>query len=43
MKLRPCMTLFERAVPDEPCFGQVLAQFCGGSRDALTLALAAGG
>ena len=43
LKLRSCMTLFELAAPDEPCFGQVLAQCCGGSRDALTLALAAGG
>ena len=43
LKLRSCITLFELAVPNEPCFGQVLAQCCGGSRDALTLALAAEG
>ena len=43
LKLRSCMTLFELAVPNEPGFGQVLAQCCGGSRDALTLALAAEG
>ena len=43
LKLRSCITLFELAVPNEPGFGQVLAQCCGGSRDALTPALAAEG
>jgi uncharacterized protein (DUF1810 family) len=36
MKLRSCMTLFQRAAPDEPIFGQVLDRFYDGVGDALT-------
>jgi uncharacterized protein (DUF1810 family) len=36
MKLRSCMTLFHRAVPDEPIFAQVLDRFFGGQPDELT-------
>jgi uncharacterized protein (DUF1810 family) len=36
MKLRSSMTLFERAAPAEPLFGEVLDHLCGGVRDALT-------
>jgi uncharacterized protein (DUF1810 family) len=39
LKLRSCMTLFEVALPHEPVFGEVLAHFYGGGRDATTLAL----
>ena len=38
LKLCSCMTLFETAIPEEAVFGQVLARFYGGARDALTLA-----
>ena len=38
-KLCSCMTLFERAAPDEPLFGCVLDKYCGGGRDDATLAL----
>jgi uncharacterized protein (DUF1810 family) len=33
MKLRSCMTLFLRAAPDEPLFGQVLERFFDGPDD----------
>lgn len=36
MKVRSCMTLFQRAAPDEPVFGQVLERFYGGSADDAT-------
>lgn len=36
MKMRSSMTLFHRAAPDEPAFGQVLERFFGGSPDAAT-------
>ena len=36
MKVRSCMTLFHRAAPDEPVFGQVLDQFYGGVADEAT-------
>ncbi len=39
LKLRSCMTLFERAAPDEPLFGRVLDRYCGGERDDATLGL----
>lgn len=39
LKLRSCMTLFERAAPEEPVFGRVLEKYYGGERDARTLAL----
>lgn len=38
MKLKSCLTLFERAAPDEPLFGALLERFYGGERDAATLA-----
>ena len=37
LKLRSSMTLFERAAPQEPVFGQVLEQYYGGRRDDATL------
>jgi len=37
LKLRSSMTLFERAAPDEPVFGEVLARYCDGERDGRTL------
>jgi uncharacterized protein (DUF1810 family) len=39
MKLRSCLTLFERSVPDEPLWGELLQRYCGGERDAATLQL----
>jgi uncharacterized protein (DUF1810 family) len=33
MKFRSCMTLFERAAPDEPVFARALDKYCGGARD----------
>jgi uncharacterized protein (DUF1810 family) len=39
MKLRSSITLFHRAAPDEPIFGQVLDRFFGGTADAATDAL----
>jgi uncharacterized protein (DUF1810 family) len=39
LKLRSCLTLFERAAPDEPVFGALLDRFYGGERDAATRAL----
>lgn len=36
LKLCSSMTLFHRAAPDEPVFGQVLDRFYGGVADALT-------
>jgi uncharacterized protein (DUF1810 family) len=39
IKLRSCLTLFERAAPQEPVFAQLLAQYYTGRRDAATLAL----
>ncbi len=38
LKVRSCMTLFQRAAPDEPVFGQVLDRFYGGAADEATLA-----
>jgi uncharacterized protein (DUF1810 family) len=37
MKLRSCMTLFQRAARDEPEFGLVLDRFFGGLADEATL------
>jgi uncharacterized protein (DUF1810 family) len=37
LKFRSCMTLFERAAPDEPVFSRALEKYCGGARDAKTL------
>lgn len=42
MKLRSCMTLFDRAAPTEAMFKQVLEQFYEGKPDAWTLRLLAG-
>jgi uncharacterized protein (DUF1810 family) len=39
MKVRSCMTLFQRAAPDEPVFGWVLERFYGGVADDATIAL----
>ena len=39
LKLRSCLTLFERVAPDEPVFGALLDGFYGGERDAVTLTL----
>ena len=39
LKLCSSMTLFERAAPQEPVFGQVLDKYFSGQRDAATLAL----
>jgi uncharacterized protein (DUF1810 family) len=37
MKFRSCMTLFQRADPAEPVFGQCLRQYFAGREDAQTL------
>lgn len=37
MKLKSSMTLFEKAVPEEPIFGKVLDKFFAGERDEATL------
>jgi uncharacterized protein (DUF1810 family) len=39
MKVRSSMTLFHRAAPDEPLFGQMLERFYGGVADEATDAL----
>lgn len=39
LKLRSSMTLFARALPDEPVFERVLARYGAGERDARTEAL----
>jgi uncharacterized protein (DUF1810 family) len=39
LKLKSCLTLFERAAPDEPLFPALLERFYGGERDGATLAL----
>ena len=39
LKFCSCMTLFERAAPDEPVFGRALQKFYAGRRDAMTLQL----
>jgi uncharacterized protein (DUF1810 family) len=41
LKLRSSMTLFARAAPESPVFGQVLAQYFDGVPDAATEALLA--
>jgi uncharacterized protein (DUF1810 family) len=40
-KLRSSMTLFQRAAPEDPLFGQVLERFYGGVADEATDALLA--
>ncbi|MCK6424383.1 MAG: DUF1810 domain-containing protein [Burkholderiaceae bacterium] len=37
LKLRSCLTLFERVAPEEPVFGVLLARWYGGRRDPATL------
>lgn len=37
VKLRSCLTLFERAAPEEPLFARLLQRWYGGERDPLTL------
>lgn len=39
LKFRSCLTLFQRAAPQEPVFGACLDRFFGGVPDARTLAL----
>ncbi|MFI4929510.1 MAG: DUF1810 domain-containing protein [Burkholderiales bacterium] len=39
LKLRSCLTLFERAAPHEPLFGQLLDKYYNGERDPATLQL----
>ena len=39
LKLRSCVTLFGRADPGQPAFGQVLERYFGGVPDAATEAL----
>lgn len=39
LKFRSCMTLFQRAAPQEPVFGACLDRYFGGQPDARTLAL----
>ena len=39
LKFRSCMTLFQRAAPQEPVFGACVARYFGGQPDARTLAL----
>jgi uncharacterized protein (DUF1810 family) len=36
LKLASCLTLFERAAPDEPLFGQLLQRWFEGRRDGAT-------
>jgi uncharacterized protein (DUF1810 family) len=42
MKVRSSMTLFHRAVPDEPVFPEVLARFYDGAADPATDAILGG-
>jgi uncharacterized protein (DUF1810 family) len=39
LKLRSCLTLFERVAPEEAVFGVLLARWYGGQRDAATLGM----
>ena len=39
LKLRSCLTLFERAAPGEPLFAELLRIYYDGERDAATLQL----
>lgn len=41
LKFRSSMTLFARAAPDEPAFGDALAKYYGGAPDPRTLAILA--
>jgi uncharacterized protein (DUF1810 family) len=42
LKLRSCLTLFERAEPGEPLFAALLDRYFAGERDRATLALLQG-
>ncbi len=42
LKLHSSMTLFQRAAPDEPAFGDVLAHFFDGRPDAATIRILGG-
>ena len=42
MKLRSCLTLFEKAIPGEPLFGEALDALYQGQRDPQTLKILAG-
>ncbi|HYF16929.1 MAG TPA: DUF1810 domain-containing protein [Ramlibacter sp.] len=37
LKLRSCLTLFAHVAPGEPLFREVLARFCAGQEDTLTI------
>ncbi|MDB6164304.1 MAG: calpastatin [Xanthomonadaceae bacterium] len=39
LKFRSCMTLFQRAGPEEHLFGDALRNYCGGTPDTRTLEL----
>lgn len=39
LKFRSCLTLFQRAAPQDALFGEALARFYGGAPDPRTLAL----
>ncbi len=39
LKFRSCMTLFERAAPEEPAFGRAVDKYFAGERDHGTLAM----
>jgi uncharacterized protein (DUF1810 family) len=39
IKLRSCLTLFQRAAPGEPLFVDALRKYFGGAEDVQTLAL----
>lgn len=41
LKFCSCLTLFEKAAPEEPLFAKLLERFFGGKRDPLTLQLLA--
>ncbi|MCD2323877.1 DUF1810 domain-containing protein [Sphingomonas sp. IC-56] len=43
LKFRSCMTLFARAVPNEPLFADALDALCGGEADPATTTLLAAG
>lgn len=39
LKLRSCLTLLERAMPEEPLYARLLDRYAGGERDAATLGM----
>jgi uncharacterized protein (DUF1810 family) len=38
LKLRSCLTLFERAAPDQPLFCALIDRYCAAERDEATIA-----